>query len=203
VSMDEADSVKTYINGGDWAKFAFDTSLATNLNDHGYCHSGGDCDDDGVNLLLNSPPWADDPNYVPASPYDDWEYNIIWELRVDRSVFVTAGCPEGGILGIATTPVELHASPSKVGEHSSPMFRAASVIGDYVWLDADRYGVQDLGEPGIANVTVALYSDPNGDGDHSDGSLLATTTTDAYGYYLFAGLASGNYVVDVTDANGA
>ena len=30
-------------------------------------------------------------------------------------------------------------------------------IGDFVWYDANRDGVQDVGEPGIANVRMALY----------------------------------------------
>ena len=202
VDMEATESVKHSINGGDWSDMSYDVSLAANLNDFGYCHSQGDCDDDGTDLLVDSPPWDDEPNYVPASPYDDWEYDLIWEMRIERSVFETVGCPQGGILGIATNPVELHASPSKIRVSPVILFRVTSAIGDYVWLDADRDGVQDVGEPGIANVTVALYSDPNGDGDPSDGTLLAETTTDLYGGYIFPDLASGNYVVDVTDANG-
>lgn len=202
VNMDAAESVKTYINGGDWSDMSYDTALGANLNDHGYCHSQGDCDDGGTDLLVDSPPWQDEPNYVPVSAYSDWEYDLVWELRIERTVFETAGCPQGGILGIATNPVELHASPSKAGVSPVTLFRVTSAIGDYVWLDADRDGVQDVGEPGIANVTLALYSDPNGDGDPSDGTLVAETTTDLYGGYIFPDLGSGNYVVDVTDTNG-
>jgi hypothetical protein len=107
------------------------------------------------------------------------------------------------MLGIATNPVELHASPSKVQESPVTLFRVSNAIGDYVWLDADRDGVQDVGERGIPNVKVALYSDPNGDGDPSDGSLVDTATTDATGRYLFPDLGSGSYVVGVTDECGA
>lgn len=202
VNMDATESVKSYINGGNWSNMSYDVSLAANLNDFGYCHSQGDCDDGGTDLLVNSPPWEDEPNYLPASTYSNWEYDLIWELRIERSVFETVDCPQGGILGIAANPVELHASPSKI--HVSPvtLFRVTSVIGDYVWLDADRDGVQDVGEPGIANVTLALYSDPDGDGEPSDGTLLAETTTDLYGGYIFPDLGSGNYIVDVADTNG-
>jgi hypothetical protein len=58
-------------------------------------------------------------------------------------------------------------------------------IGDRVWLDLDCDGVQDKNdagftEPGVADVTVNLYN--------CDGDLLATTTTDATGFYLFSDL---------------
>jgi hypothetical protein len=55
--------------------------------------------------------------------------------------------------------------------------------------------VQDPGEEGIAGVTVRLFA--------ADGTtLLATTTTDANGAYLFAGLNAGTYTVVVTDTAG-
>lgn len=202
VNMDSTESIKNYINSGDWSVFAYDTSLAGNLNDHGYCQNGDDCSVGGTDLYVNSPPWQEEPNYDAAPPYDEWEYSLIWELRIDRSVFATLACPQGGILGVATNPIELHASPSKAGVSPVTLFRVTSAIGDYVWLDADRDGVQDLDEPGLANVTLALYSDPNGDGDPSDGTELGTTTTDLYGWYLFPNLGAGNYVVGVTDENG-
>jgi hypothetical protein len=201
VNMNATESIQNYINGGDWNKMDYDTSLAADLNDFGYC-VGGDCSVLGTDLTTTSPPWADDPNYIPASPYDDWEYSLIWELRVERDVFVTAQCPQGGILGVATNPIELHASPPKTGESPVPLIPATSAIGDYVWLDIDRDGVQDVGEPGISNVTLTLYSDPNGDGDPSEGSIVANTVTDATGHYLFNYLGTGKYLVDVTDLNG-
>ena len=58
-------------------------------------------------------------------------------------------------------------------------------IGNFVWLDLDRDGMQDAGEPGLAGVTVLLLS-PNG-------TVLQSTTTDANGQYLFSGLPAGSY----------
>lgn len=195
------DTQLIYINGGDWGLMDFDTSLAANLNDHGYCVSG-DCSGGGTDLLVDSPPWSDEPNYIPSATYSEWEYNLIWELRIDRTVFQTVSCPAGTLLGVATNPIELHASPSKLNESPVTLFKASSAIGDYIWLDANRDGVQDVTERGIANVTVALYTDPNGDGNTADGAVIATTTTDFYGRYIFPGLGAGNFVVDVTDDNG-
>ena len=64
---------------------------------------------------------------------------------------------------------------------------SANTIGDFVWNDLNLNGIQDAGEPGIAGVQVKLF-----DGIYS---LLATSTTNANGFYSFDGLSTGNYVV--------
>ena len=70
-------------------------------------------------------------------------------------------------------------------------FTPLARVGDKVWRDDDQDGVQDTGEPGVAGITVTLYA--------SDGTtVLATTTTDAYGNYYFDRLAAGNFIVGVT-----
>jgi hypothetical protein len=61
-------------------------------------------------------------------------------------------------------------------------------IGDYVWDDADMDGVQEAGEYGLSGVPVSLYD--------GNGTLLASTTTDPYGYYSFGGLGAGTYQVE-------
>lgn len=64
------------------------------------------------------------------------------------------------------------------------------IIGDFVWLDLNKNGLQDPGEPGINGVTVVLYS--------ADGSVVATTLTidnpanGEPGYYEFT-VPPGNY----------
>lgn len=64
-------------------------------------------------------------------------------------------------------------------------------IGDFIWLDADGDGVQDIGEPGLPNVSVGLYAD--------DGTLLETAVTDLYGGYLFTEVPVGDYYVEVDE----
>lgn len=66
-------------------------------------------------------------------------------------------------------------------------------IGDYVWKDLNRNGIQDQGEPAVPGVKVELYAtDANGT---PQGSALEMTTTDSEGKYLFDSLISGDYKV--------
>src|SRR6185295_3113684 len=68
-------------------------------------------------------------------------------------------------------------------------------IGDYVWEDLNRNGVQEVGEPGVSNVVVRLYDCTN--------NVLASTTTSGNGLYLFTNLPPGGYVVRFTAPSGA
>jgi hypothetical protein len=71
----------------------------------------------------------------------------------------------------------------------------AGIIGDYVWVDANKNGLQDPTEVGIPGVTLQLRK-------VSDNSLLAVTTTDANGLYKFMGLCAGDYKVVVVPPAG-
>ncbi|MEW6427155.1 MAG: SdrD B-like domain-containing protein, partial [Thermodesulfobacteriota bacterium] len=74
-------------------------------------------------------------------------------------------------------------------------FYKKAALGDRVWNDANNNGVQDNGETGIAGATVNLRD--------CSGALIATTTTDANGNYLFAGLAPGSYTVEFVNPDGS
>ncbi len=69
----------------------------------------------------------------------------------------------------------------------------AGSIGDYVWNDLNKNGIQDAGEPPIGNVTVTLTY-PN--------SSTTATTTDANGFYIFNNLSAGTYTVTFTTPAG-
>lgn len=67
-------------------------------------------------------------------------------------------------------------------------FVKPATIGDRVWNDQDRNGV-DNGEPGVPGVTVILKD--------ASGNEVARTTTDANGNYRFEGILPGTYSVSI------
>lgn len=75
-------------------------------------------------------------------------------------------------------------------------------VGDLVWLDADRDGLQTEGEAGIPGVVLELTG-PNGPVTRIDGSPVGPVTTDADGRYLFDRLpvlAPGQHYTVTIDA---
>lgn len=73
---------------------------------------------------------------------------------------------------------------------------ATATLGDFAWLDENRDGLQDAGEPGLPGMQVIL--------ERVDGSgflPVDTTLTDAGGYYHFLA-PPGSYRVRFLPANG-
>ena len=68
-------------------------------------------------------------------------------------------------------------------------------IGDFVWLDANRDGVQDPTEAGIVGVTLTLKGTTAAGESKTDHA-----TTDSTGHYQFSE-APGTYTVTVDDSN--
>lgn len=98
----------------------------------------------------------------------------------------------GPIVNTATVAYEDNIGNQHSGTSNTDTDTVNSVpwasIGDLVWDDVDGDGVQDAGEPGLEGATVTLYA--------SDGTtVLASTTTDATGAYLFDFLVPDSYVL--------
>ena len=60
---------------------------------------------------------------------------------------------------------------------------ATVVVGDFVWFDIDRDGLQDAGEPGFVGMQILLLD--------GNGNTVATTVSDVNGYYSFTGVETG------------
>ncbi|MDU2193378.1 MAG: SdrD B-like domain-containing protein [Actinomyces sp.] len=72
-------------------------------------------------------------------------------------------------------------------------------LGNFVWFDANKDGIQDADEVGVAGVTVTL--DGQLDMDvvvDADGNLVKPLTTDANGKYVFTNLLPSDYGVTFT-----
>ena len=82
----------------------------------------------------------------------------------------------------------------KPDEQEPPKVEAKYEIGDYVWEDSNKDGVQNSNEQGIQGVTVILKGE--------DGNEIKRTTTDANGKYLFSDLSNGKYTVEFETPEG-
>src|SRR5512138_3215523 len=67
---------------------------------------------------------------------------------------------------------------------SEPVPNTDTLLGNFVWYDADRNGVQDPGEGGVGGICVNLLD--------AEGKSLRQTTTDSNGYFAFD-VAAGEY----------
>ena len=116
-------------------------------------------------------------------------------------VVTPAGFNPSPTFGTPDTALDSDASgvsvPLSLNEHNPTIdfgFNAPCTgrIGDRVWFDANRNGIQDAGELGIAGVTLELLD--------SGDNVIASTVSDGTGDYLFTGLCAGFYSVRVVDA---
>ncbi|MBK9476313.1 MAG: DUF11 domain-containing protein [Tetrasphaera sp.] len=68
-------------------------------------------------------------------------------------------------------------------------------VGDYVWLDTNRDGLQSDGEDPVSGVVVNLYD--------AAGVLVGTTTTNDDGFYVFTDLLAGAaYTIEFVKPDG-
>ena len=140
--------------------------------------------------------------------------------------YVFSNLPVGQYKVTATTPSDLVATvdgkgtsstDSSTGTATSALLSTAGAsdttldfgfmtpavsVGDLVWLDADRDGVQDSGESGIAGVTMTITKADGTAVTDVFGNPVTTTTTDANGKYLFENLPVGQYKVTASTPTG-
>ena len=64
-----------------------------------------------------------------------------------------------------------------------------SSIGDFIWIDENRNGIQDDTEQGIGDIEISLFD--------STGNLITTTQSDIFGNYIFENVPAGNYSLSI------
>lgn len=77
--------------------------------------------------------------------------------------------------------------PTNSGSKLNNGLSLLGTLGDRVWKDKNKNGVQDDGEYGIKDVKVQLYN--------CNGQLIAATYTNYYGNYSFSNVYPGKYKV--------
>ena len=75
-------------------------------------------------------------------------------------------------------------------------------VGDKVWMDVNRDGLQDADEPAMPGVTVTLTRADGTAVTDAEGNPVASVTTDANGKYVFENLLPGDYTVTFTNPAG-
>ncbi|MBU1668512.1 carboxypeptidase regulatory-like domain-containing protein [bacterium] len=79
-----------------------------------------------------------------------------------------------------------------MGIYKTVCMPGKAVLGNLVWEDYNKNGIQDIGERGVANVNVTLYN-------YDTDSKVMSTTTDSNGLYEFAHIDPNfNYYVQFT-----
>ena len=114
---------------------------------------------------------------------------LLWDSLI-LPVHIPAGVTSVTVQLISTDSEEpLGASLGWVGAGFSIPLATSPLgsLGNVVWLDENRNGIQDDGENGVPEVAVQLLD--------CFGGVLAETLTDADGSYLFADLEAGSYQV--------
>ncbi|WP_282944470.1 SdrD B-like domain-containing protein [Cellulomonas endometrii] len=99
----------------------------------------------------------------------------------------------------AGRPVDVTSVPLKAGArfHLPDVADPLVAVGDRVWVDANRNGVQDSGEDGVGGAYVDVFA-----GSGAAATWVASTVTDADGYYLVDGLPAGTYQLRFTFPGG-
>ena len=100
----------------------------------------------------------------------------------------------------ATATATATATPTRTPTATPTVTRTPTPVtyclGDFVWHDANRDGIQEAGERGLGGLTLRLL-------DAAE-TVLATTTSGSAGDYQFCGLASGGqYRVELPLASSA
>ncbi len=86
-------------------------------------------------------------------------------------------------------PTVVIPSPTPLPPTLTPLPSPLAALGNYVWNDSDRDGLQSPAELGIAGITVTLFS---------GNTAISTTRTGLTGLYGFSQLPPGSYSVCFT-----
>jgi len=154
------------LNRGETAEFTW--QMRAPVVDASYDLGGSDPDDPAEFLAVCEPLVVSaDPEHCPRA-VNSFAY----------------GADAAGLPGGTPQPGRLFAEPPQV-EVRVLESQFSNEIGNRVWFDRNYDGLQDpdtsaSGEPGIPGIYIELVD--------SNGDVIATTYTDANGYYLFSSL---------------
>lgn len=127
---------------------------------------------------------------IPPSGYSITMKEAVSEDPMVDSTGIDSNIGNDGFSGERIFPagIDTHDPTFDAGLYRIPQNYVFTELGDYVWIDENKDGIQDDDEPGLNGVTVELYN--------AGGVLIDTTTTATKdgkeGYYLFEQLIPGH-----------
>ncbi|MGB8858353.1 MAG: SdrD B-like domain-containing protein [Ilumatobacteraceae bacterium] len=143
---------------------------------------------------------SDDTYSAPLATITDVDGNYELEL-VGKACWASVAPPElydAPLPAEAPQPIDVSGATTtnrpvvlQRGAATQAAGPARGAIGDTVWSDTNRNGVQDAGEPGVGGVMLTLL---DGEGHH-----IAATRSDAAGEFRFDGVVAGSYRVGVAN----
>lgn len=145
---------------------------------------------------------ADLPGDQPFALSAEGGWLMTYNLLPGKSCHITYDCTvDEKVASTGVTDIRNDAVVSNYGNSftNSIVNSLRGRVGDYVWRDLDRDGVQDADEPGL-NGVVARLLDGAGDLVLDDfgrpyEQLTKTGSTGRDGLYLFTGVPAGDYIV--------
>lgn len=169
--------------------------------------ANGKQDDDEMGVKDLTVKLLDVNGVVVKTTTTDANGNYLFDELVPGQYQVRFSKPSGYSYTVANAGADDNLDSDADGGGLSPMLLVSSdrldvdaglvgtlCLGDKVWRDDNKDGLQQSCEPGVANVIVRLLD--------QDGNEIAQTKTDRYGNYKFSNLAPGDYIVDFQAPNG-
>jgi SdrD B-like domain len=92
-----------------------------------------------------------------------------------------------GVTAGPASPGTPQSGPTNLSRSSNRSELARFAVGDMIWRDDNRSGVQDPGESPASRISIQLLN--------VDGEVVASTVSSSYGRYVFDNLQAGTYSV--------
>ena len=164
-------------------------------------------DNHGFYLFDNLAPGTYSVKFLPPAGYSFTTPTAGADPAKDSNANVVTGESAQFDLCPYCTGVAANTDPTIRAAYYNPTLDAGIVgpkvaVGDYVWQDANRNGLQESDELPRAGVGVELLDVDGNPVTHTDGTPVLTTITDANGYYVFDNIPPGQYTVKFTLPNG-